>query len=261
MPKRSPSVLSFGSRIVDKGPYGTIRSFGDLEASGDLHATRIRSFGDGEIHGRCSVKHLFTAGNLHIHDSLHAPSIRSFGNVIVNGQLTTTQLRIMGDLSVTGRVSCQRLRLWGNAMLDEDVVSEEVKLTGTCRIRGLVSAERIQIRSRGQCQLNEIGGAVIAIRSGWNEDGCPNSRSFLNWRCRGTTRVHLIEGDRIYLENTAADIVRGQTITLGSGCRIGTIEYTVNLTQHPSSEVECVQQVLALGNQLQDTHQNRGHNE
>ena len=102
---------------------------------------------------------------------------------------------------------------------------------------------------------------MITIRSGWNEDGCPNSKSFLNWKCRGTSRVRVIEGDIIYLENTTADIVRGQTIVLGRGCQIGSIEYGVNLSQHPSSEVGHAQRIVSSENQQQHTHQNGGNDE
>jgi cytoskeletal protein CcmA (bactofilin family) len=261
MPKRAPSVLSFGSRILDAVHYGTIRSFGDLNTTGDLSATRMRAFGDSEIQGRCSVKHLFTAGNVQIHESLRTESLRSFGNVIVHGQLTAAQLRIFGDLSATGRVNCHQIKLWGDAHLSENLVAETVKLTGSCRIDGLVSAERIQIRSRGSCEINEIGGTTITIRAGWNEDGCAQDKSFLNWRCKGTTRVQLIEGDCIYLENTTADIVRGQTVTLGRGCRIAALEYGEKLSQHPSSEVGCARRIAPSEDQRQHAHPTGGHDE
>ena len=254
MSEKPQSATCFGSRVVDAGSYANIRSFGDLEASGDIRATRIRSFGDNIIRGRCSVKHLFTAGNLRVHEALQVENIRAFGNVVVDGQLTATQLRVMGDVSATGRVSCLHFQLCGGAHLDGGLSAEHFKLTGTCAIRGLVSAERIQIRSRGHCELDEIGGSSIVIRAGWDEDGCSRKAGFLNWRCKGTSQVRVIEGDTIYLENTTAETVRGQSITLGKGCRIGTIEYSKSLTQHPSAVVERTQRVDSSEHEQPNQH-------
>ena len=46
---------------------------------------------------------------------------------------------------------------------------------------------------------------------------------------KGYVRCNLIEGDNIHLENTICDIVRGDNITIGKGCTIGTIEYSNKL--------------------------------
>jgi cytoskeletal protein CcmA (bactofilin family) len=164
----------------------------------------------------------------------------------------------MGDVSAAGRVNCLHFRLWGGANLDGGVAAEHFKLTGTGTIRGLVSAERIRIRSRGHCELDEIGGSSIVIRAGWDEDGCSRKAGFLNWRCRGTSQVRMIEGDTIYLDNTTADIVRGQSITLGRGCRIGTIEYSESLTQHPSAVVGRTQRVDSSEHEQPNVRQHGG---
>jgi hypothetical protein len=37
--------------------------------------------------------------------------------------------------------------------------------------------------------------------------------------------AQVIEGDDVHLEDTEARIVRGTRITIGCGCRIGTVEY------------------------------------
>ena len=50
--------------------------------------------------------------------------------------------------------------------------------------------------------------------------------------------VDIIEGDDIYLENTIAKVVRGNNITIGSGCaKIDLVEYKDNLKQNEESEV------------------------
>ncbi len=247
MPEVPQTVTSFGSRVVDCGVYTRIFAFGDFEASGNIQASKIRSFGDNIVRGHCLVKYLFSAGNLRIEDSLDAQTIRSLGNVTIHGQLRATRVRGMGDLSSTGRVCCQQFRLWGSASLEAGLSAEQLSLTGTCKIGGLVTGDQIRIRSRGRCEFDEIGASVIAIRAGWDEDGCNGSAGLLNWKCRGTTQVRIIEADIISLENTTAEVVRGQAITVGKGCRIGTVEYSERLVQHPSAIIEHVHRVASPG--------------
>jgi len=222
-------------------------AFGDFEASGNIQASKIRSFGDNIVRGHCLVNDLFSAGNLRVEDSLDAKMVRSLGNVTIHGQLKATQVHSMGDLSSTGHVSCQQFRLWGSAFLDAGLSAEQLSLTGTCRIGGLVTGDQIRIRSRGRCQFDEIGASAIAIRAGWDENGCKGSAGLFNWKCRGTTQVRIIEADIISLENTTAEVVRGQAITLGKGCRIGTVEYSERLVQHPSAMIKHVHQVTSPG--------------
>ena len=47
----------------------------------------------------------------------------------------------------------------------------------------------------------------------------------------------VIEGDLISLENTKADVVRGNDITIGDGCEIGTVEYTGKVTYSENAKI------------------------
>jgi len=42
---------------------------------------------------------------------------------------------------------------------------------------------------------------------------------------RGELNTELIEGDDIYIQNTNVKIVRGNNITIGTGCNVALIEY------------------------------------
>lgn len=47
----------------------------------------------------------------------------------------------------------------------------------------------------------------------------------------------VIEGDRVYLENTEAAVVRGKEVIIG-GCSIGTIEYANKYECDPHSQIK-----------------------
>ncbi len=49
--------------------------------------------------------------------------------------------------------------------------------------------------------------------------------------------VDVIEGDDVYLENTMAKIVRGNNVTIGSGCKIELVEYKGSFKQDGGAEI------------------------
>ena len=48
----------------------------------------------------------------------------------------------------------------------------------------------------------------------------------------------IIEGDLIYLENTNAKIVRGNNVTIGTGCKIELVEYKESFKKDEKSIVD-----------------------
>lgn len=77
-----------------------------------------------------------------------------------------------------------------------------------------------------------MGGSIISVKSSRGkllEGLFTGNKSIL--------KANLIEGDEIELENTEAEVVRGDKIKIGLGCRIGTVEYRSSLQIHPQSEV------------------------
>jgi hypothetical protein len=48
----------------------------------------------------------------------------------------------------------------------------------------------------------------------------------------------VIEGDDIYLENTVAEIVRGNSVEIGPGCTIGLVEYANKFSKDKDSTVK-----------------------
>ena len=100
---------------------------------------------------------------------------------------------------------------------------------GAFHIDGLLSVDHLRVEPYGPSQAQEIGGGRIEVR---RRGGFLGSLPVLGW-----IREHLfggpgakleaqvIEGDDVHLEDTEARIVRGTRITIGCGCRIGTVEY------------------------------------
>jgi len=56
-------------------------------------------------------------------------------------------------------------------------------------------------------------------------------------RNTGMLTAESIEGDRVYLESTQADVVRGREVSIGPSCRIRRVEYSQSLQVDPTAEV------------------------
>ncbi|MFL6517173.1 MAG: cytoplasmic protein, partial [Bacillus sp. (in: firmicutes)] len=103
---------------------------------------------------------------------------------------------------------------------------------GGFEIKGLLSADTIKVGLRfGQSTAEEIGGGKITVKK--------RSNSFLPFgKEAGSLSAKVIEGDDIYLENTKADIVRGNKVKVGPGCQIGVVEYRNELTHNPKATIK-----------------------
>ena len=50
-------------------------------------------------------------------------------------------------------------------------------------------------------------------------------------------KAETIEGDDVYLEHTTAQVVRGNTVTIGEGCEIDLVEYRTDFKKTPGASV------------------------
>ena len=112
--------------------------------------------------------------------------------------------------------------------VEGDVEAEQCDLRGVFEVAGPINADRVDADLDGsRSSAREIGGAKIKVTS--------RSGQF---RSAGRLSVESIEGDDVYLEATDAQIVRGKTVVVGHGCRIGTVEYAESLEVSPKAAVE-----------------------
>ncbi|WP_052475838.1 hypothetical protein [Cohnella kolymensis] len=78
------------------------------------------------------------------------------------------------------------------------------------------------------CHAKEIGGGKINVRKASTLNPF---NLFFKPSAYAQLFASVIEGDEVYLENTKADIVRGNRVTIGKGCDIGIVEYKEDFKQ------------------------------
>ncbi|MEH7012560.1 cytoplasmic protein [Neobacillus niacini] len=231
---------------MTKGQNLTINGSGNYPG-GQYDKISIR--GDGTINTdvECSAFHIF--GTSEALENLKTGSVKVFGEAEVKGNMESDEMLIMGTMAVGGRAALKKMKILGTLDVGENLTGDEANIKGTIavggdveyetfessggfEIKGLLNADKINISLRfGQSFAEEIGGGMITVKK--------KSNSFLPFgKETGILTAKVIEGDIVYLENTKADIVRGKKVKIGTGCQIGTVEYTNELTQDQSSTIK-----------------------
>lgn len=178
------------------------------------------------------------------------------GNGVVSGNVTAGEARFTGSCAVQGNASFRYFKITGQGDVEGDLISEEVKVTGELNVKS-IRTELLKIKgflnSSGNIEVEEMnvkGGfdimgslnvgqlavnlqiAPSSVKEIGGEEIMIKSKSLLNRKYR--LQAELIEGDRIYLEYTTANVVRGNDIELGPGCQIGLVEYRENFENKDS---------------------------
>ncbi|MFF2889788.1 hypothetical protein [Paenibacillus sp. NPDC057967] len=176
-------------------------------------------------------------GVLTVEGSMDTPELRADGKLNIEGALKGRMININGIVKTESHVLAESIRISGILKSDGNVEAEKVQLHGAIKVEGLLNAGEMELGlSHMESRASEIGGESIRVRrlsgSSW--------KWLLKWIIPGNeTRLvaNVIEGDDIQLEYTHADIVRGQRVMIGKGCRIGRVEYRDQLTRHPDAEI------------------------
>lgn len=229
------SIRILGSGTIGSGAYASVHISGSGKATGNITAEGVHVSGSGQfkdleaeelhISGSAAIDGTFKCGSAHISGSMH---------IAKDAQID--EMRISGSCRIQGQVKAKSLTASGSLTADQDVECEDMNISGGVHIRGLLNVETLLIRLGGTSEINEIGGETIQVKRSGN---APNllTRIFSANRCFRLS-CKSIEGTDIYLENTDADVVRGKTIEIGPGCRIGLIEYTDSLSDSPDSAIQ-----------------------
>ncbi|MCR2804177.1 hypothetical protein [Paenibacillus soyae] len=199
------------------GEFGRLRITGDATFVGDVDCDKLSITGTVRVKGSLAFSDMTLTGNAEVHSSLRGGSIRGLGELHVAGHLRAGTLRISGHLDAGGAVEADR-----------------IDLRGGLTAKSMVNADEVAIRLYGPSIAKEVVGEQVSIR---RSRGMMLKGLFQPGKLGGMA-AELIEGDRVYLEHTRAQVVRGTSVKLGPGCDIGRVEYRGTLEKHAKSKVD-----------------------
>ncbi|MDQ0192892.1 hypothetical protein [Paenibacillus wynnii] len=192
--------------------------------------------GVGRIKGAVTSRVFRGNGNIHVMGDLAAEELDCNGTMNVRGNISFDTMRADGMFKVKGALRGERFNLNGLINIQGNCELEEFKGEGGFTIDGLLSAGHVDFQLQGSGKAREIGVESIVILQAnigvWSKLWSGIFPTFKPELVTGT-----IEGDHINLEYTTAEIVRGNTVIIGPGCKIGLVEYRSELSVHPASVI------------------------
>lgn len=216
---------------------------------------------EGGVYAKVQLDGMGTIGG-----SLDCDDFIGNGSVSVKGALTAKTVRINGSGSVDGPMDALEVNVGGSAKIKADVRARKMSVGGRCHIYGKLIAKEIELS--GSLRADNIHTESIEVKGGFNVDGALQANTIevkLYDRCEAREiygdyitvckkgkriweqlsfsirparlYVRVMEGNRVEVEHTEADIIRGNRIILGPGCKVRLVEYREELIQDPSAEV------------------------
>ncbi|OPY23848.1 MAG: Polymer-forming cytoskeletal [Methanobacterium sp. PtaU1.Bin242] len=219
MKKATNDLIINGHGSVTGGKYNSVSINGSGRIDGDLECISLK------INGQCTLN-----GNV------KADSVKVNGNNSIEGNLEAEKVNVKGTTDIKGNLSADKAETYGSISIDGDCNAEFLKIEGSFRIGGFLNADELELSLYGPSLANEIGGSEITVKKS-------GKISFLGIKSKimpdGKNKLtaDVIEGDDVYLENTTANVVRGNNVTIGSGCKIELVEYKNDLKMHEGAEV------------------------
>ena len=230
--KKKENLIINGSGEYPGGQYDKISIRGEGKIVNDVECSAFHVYGTSEIVENAKAGSVKIFGEAEVIGNMEAEESLIMGTMAVGGNALLKKIKIYGTLDVEGRLGGEEATIKGAISVNGDVEYEKFDSSGGFEIKGLLNADLIKIALRfGESTAEEIGGGKIIIKRKRN-----SLLPFVGEE--GSLAAKIIEGDNIYLENTKADMVRGNIVKIGPGCQIGMVEYTNEFTENANSSIK-----------------------
>lgn len=233
---KSKNLTINGSGSYPGGTYDKISIRGEGTIVNEVESARFHVYGTSNASENVTTGSVKIMGEAEFKGNVTAGETLVMGTMLVGKKAKLKKMKVFGSLEVGEGLSGDEATIKGSIAVNGDVAFETFDSSGGFEIKGLLSADTIKIGlSFGESTAEEIGGGKITVkRAAWL---IPFTNISLSKKA-GFLSAKLIEGDEIYLENTTADIVRGNKVKIGPGCNIGIVEYTNELKNDQSSTIK-----------------------
>ncbi|MFC5402996.1 hypothetical protein [Cohnella soli] len=214
-----PNLVINGVSTASGGNYGEVKIDGVGTVEGNVSAEFIDANGMTKIRGSLMANQLDFDGMVRVDGDIIAKNSVIDGYVTVKGSIKAEQFAINGVLNVTGE--CE---------------FESLEATGAFDFKGFVNAGNMNVLLQGRGKATDIGVESITVRkikrSAWSKLWTWAVPKFIP-----ELHVGSIEGDNVDIEYTEAEVVRGNRVYIGKGCRVGLVEYRTELKKHPQAKI------------------------
>ena len=228
-----------GDGSASGGNYNNATINGNGQINGDLDCVNFICNGNADLNGSIKAKSIKVNGHSNFSGSVAAESMQINGNFLADGDVSGGDIKINGFADIKGNLSGERIKQTGAITVQGDCNAESFATLGGFTIGGLLNADSIDINLHYRCQVTEMGGARIEVKSGREFQLLRIIKAIFNPGNHALQLVSdIIEGDEIHLEQTRAKVVRGNNVTIGKNCQIDLVEYRNSFQQAENAAVK-----------------------
>ncbi len=232
------SIRIDGSGKIGGGIYDEVRINGNATVIDNFTCNLLRVSGMASLEGDVTSKETKISGTAKQTGELVANILDVSGTYKTIGGINADRVIVRGSLKAEGSMKANHVDVSGFVTVKQDINSEVIETEGNITCEGCINSEHFHLRLAGTSTIGEIGGSEIIVENRHLSVGNFIS-SFLPGKLRSNQLiVKEIEGDEIRLENTTAEIVRGNNVKIGPNCKIGLIEYSGMLEIDEESVVD-----------------------
>ncbi|MFD2616738.1 polymer-forming cytoskeletal protein [Terrilactibacillus laevilacticus] len=216
---QAADLIISGSGSTSGGIFRDVKISGSGKVSGDIECNQFQTSGSSRINGNVKSENMKISGSSKILGSVTSDTMDISGSTTIEGNADVKTIHISGFSRIKGNMKGERVSLSGGIKLYGSLEADSVQLKGGFMIQDLLNADEITIGIGGDCKVKEIGCGTLKVTKktfGLDILGKLFSKHLI---------TDQIEGDDIYLEYTKAKTVRGNRVTIGTGCEIDHVEY------------------------------------
>ncbi len=248
-------------------PKGGIGISG-MGKTGDVKGEYLRISGAGKVEGNVDVGEVSISGSAKIEGNVKTRVMGCSGACSVEGDIDASSLTVSGSMKCEGNVRAERIAFSGGVGVDGDISADVLESFGGTKVEGKIHAKKT-VKMRGSLKASDIDTGIFDGEGKLSADGKVKAKDFrLELERDGSSDVEMIDAERIRIkagsrrgvfsrifgrsgglmkageirgkeidiENTNADLVEGDKVNIGPGCRIKVLRAR-NATIHESSKV------------------------
>ncbi|WP_410514905.1 hypothetical protein PaeBR_11235 [Paenibacillus sp. BR2-3] len=190
--------------------------------------------GECQITGNVDCEKLSLTGELGIAGDLQADEMKITGQCKVDGRIGGLSIRGQGEIRGSSGMKMEQIKFNGSLVVKGSCEAENLSLNGALDVGELLSAEQLEIGLYGPSRAKEVGGGTIEIK----RSTASRIMELVKPRQEAFFEAELIEGDKIGLQYTKANTVRGKAVSIGQDCVINTVEFRDTLEIHKNAIVK-----------------------
>lgn len=221
-----------GSMTVSGGTFNSVSINGSGVINGDVQCTSLKINGACDIKGNLKAETGVIRGRATINEDLFIHDFQVNGRSDLKGGLYASTFRVNGFCSIGKEVNTESTKIYGKLEMEGKCNTDYFFANGAIFINDALQAGEVEVVLRNSnSKISKIFSDSIVVRKnnatsglwGWIKALFPILGE------TGTLKVEEIRGENIIVEATLAEKIVGQRVVIGSGCKVGLVEYSDTL--------------------------------